>query len=82
MSEFFTGIASENQDELMEELDQLEADNVEEQMASLDVPQESKIFYLKITEASTVPSVAAPAEAAKPKAEKDDDEKLLAELMN
>lgn len=42
MSEFFTNIASENNDELMDELDQLEADNVEEQMAKLEVPQESR----------------------------------------
>lgn len=41
MSEFFSGIANENNDELMDELEQLEADNVQEQIENVEVPQES-----------------------------------------
>ena len=44
MSEFFTNIANENNDELMDELEQLESDNVEAQLAGIEVPQDSMVF--------------------------------------
>jgi len=43
MSEFWSGIAAEGEDELLDELDKLESENVEEQMAEAEAPA-ARIF--------------------------------------
>ena len=76
MSEFFGNIAHEDEDEMMEELEKLESENVEEQLEGLEVP-EQKIASAPMAAPAT--GVAAP--VAKPAVKKEDDNKLLEDLM-
>ncbi len=74
ISDFFGGIAREGEDELMEELEELESENVQEQLGDVEVPT-GKLGTEIAAEPAPVAAKAAPA------AKKEDDSKLLNDIM-